>query len=105
MTISSVGVTDINGVLEGVGVSVSVGVGVSASGSMVAVGGGVTKPPSTRACAVSSITVGSLSSGIKVGKGLPGSTEQPAVKPTAKKMMRAYQQRFIIGKFLPSERE
>ena len=70
--------------VEGGCVSVEVGVSVGVSSDWVAVGNGVTWtiPSSTKACAVSSITVGRRSSGINVGGSMPGKLEQPALNPT-----------------------
>ena len=77
----SVGVISGSG-LGGIGVSDGIGVSVGALGSSVGVGGGVTNPSSTKAWAVCSITVGRISSGIKVAGLLSGKTPHPAVRIT-----------------------
>jgi len=84
------------------GVFVIVGVGVTEAGALVMVTGGVTSPSSTSAWAVNSITVGNLSSGIKVGKGVQGCPEHPAAKKRSRARSGANQQRFIIEGSFPS---
>jgi len=77
--------------LVGVWVSVGITVSVGVVGAEVGGGAGVIwiTPSSTRACAVSSMTVGKYSSGIKVGGILNGRLLHPAaMKMINKKLNR-----------------
>ena len=84
--------------MVGVWVSIGIAVSVGVVGAEVGGGAGVIwiTPSSTRACAVSSMTVGKYSSGINVGGILDGRTLHPA----AMKMMNIKLNRERIDGFM-----